>query len=322
MSRPNFNNPIDRREPAHELQDGHPGPYLAKVIQTVDPQYMGKIRVQIMHVGSSGKTVEGELAWASYMSPFFGSTSAGYLGLNADGKSAYDDTQKSYGMWVPTPDIGTQVIVMFVEGMANKGYWFGCVPDTYKNFMVPGIAATNLNTDYLNTARVPVAEYNSKLNTKAGDMVSNAVKPVHPYIFNALKNQGLINDDIRGITTSSARRESPSKVWGVSTPGPVDKKGPVGEIGSSDSTGGLKKAAHSKLGGSTFVMDDGDEKFIRNAPASNSPPIYNPLVKDTPPTGDVTIPHNELIRLRTRTGHQILLHNSEDLIYIGNARGT
>ena len=26
--------------------------------------------------------------------------------------------------------------------------------------------------------------------------------------------------------------------------------------------------------------------------------------------------------MRTRTGHQILLHNSEDLIYIGNAKGT
>ena len=29
-----------------------------------------------------------------------------------------------------------------------------------------------------------------------------------------------------------------------------------------------------------------------------------------------------MVRIRTRTGHQILLHNSEDLIYIGNARGT
>ena len=38
--------------------------------------------------------------------------------------------------------------------------------------------------------------------------------------------------------------------------------------------------------------------------------------------GDPSIPQNELIRLKTRTGHQILMHNSEDLIYIGNARGT
>jgi predicted chitinase len=31
---------------------------------------------------------------------------------------------------------------------------------------------------------------------------------------------------------------------------------------------------------------------------------------------------NELVRIRTRTGHQILLHNSQDLIYIGNSKGT
>ena len=37
---------------------------------------------------------------------------------------------------------------------------------------------------------------------------------------------------------------------------------------------------------------------------------------------DVGVPHNELFRIRTRTGHQILLHNSEDLVYIANANGT
>jgi putative chitinase len=31
---------------------------------------------------------------------------------------------------------------------------------------------------------------------------------------------------------------------------------------------------------------------------------------------------NELVRLRTRTGHQILMHNSQDLIYIANSKGT
>jgi hypothetical protein len=314
------NESTDIRRPANELGNGNPGPFLAKVVHVVDPEYMGKIRVQILHVGSNGSTTNGELAWASYMSPFFGTTDDKYLGQSNSGKSAYDDTQKSYGMWVPTPDIGTTVIVMFIEGMANKGYWFGCAPERYKNFMVPGLAATSLNTDYLpQESRVPVAEYNSKVNTQPGDAPTNAIKPVHPYIFKSLKKQGLIDDDIRGITSSSARRESPSRVWGISTAGPVDKNGPTGEIGSPEETA---QAAHSRLGGSSFVMDDGDEKFIRDKPASEAPPKYNYVKPKSPPIGDTTIPHNELIRLRTRTGHQILLHNSEDLIYIGNAKGT
>lgn len=32
--------------------------------------------------------------------------------------------------------------------------------------------------------------------------------------------------------------------------------------------------------------------------------------------------NNELVRIRTRTGHQILLHNTKDLIYIANSTGT
>jgi hypothetical protein len=75
------------------------------------------------------------------------------------------------------------------------------------------------------------------------------------------------------------------------------------------------------LGGSSFVMDDGDDKLLRKTSAATGPSEYvSRSLFDL--EGDETIPHNELVRIRTRTGHQILLHNSEDLIYIGNARGT
>jgi hypothetical protein len=68
-------------------------------------------------------------------------------------------------------------------------------------------------------------------------------------------------------------------------------------------------------------MDDGDDKFLRKTSASEGPPEYA-AVEQGETDGDRTIPHNEVIRFRTRTGHQILMHNSEDLIYIGNSRGT
>jgi hypothetical protein len=68
-------------------------------------------------------------------------------------------------------------------------------------------------------------------------------------------------------------------------------------------------------------MDDGDDKFLRKTPAGEGPPAYA-SVGNGETDGKKDIPHNELVRIRTRTGHQILLHNSEDLIYIGNAKGT
>jgi hypothetical protein len=67
-------------------------------------------------------------------------------------------------------------------------------------------------------------------------------------------------------------------------------------------------------------MDDGDDRFIRKKPAGEGPVEYAEVEKKE--KGNVDIPFNEYFRVRTRTGHQILLHNSEDLIYIGNARGT
>jgi hypothetical protein len=107
-------------------------------------------------------------------------------------------------------------------------------------------------------------------------------------------------------------------VFGISTPGITDKAGKRDKIGPKNKQVTMPV---SRLGGSTFVMDDGDDKFLRKTQAGYGPPEYA-SVEQQETDGDATIPHNELIRLRTRTGHQILLHNSEDLIYIGNSKGT
>ena len=77
----------------------------------------------------------------------------------------------------------------------------------------------------------------------------------------------------------------------------------------------------SRLGGPSFVMDDGDDKFLRKGHPKDTAMEYA-NIEAQEEGGDVTRLHNELVRLRTRTGHQILLHNTEDLIYIANARGT
>ena len=68
-------------------------------------------------------------------------------------------------------------------------------------------------------------------------------------------------------------------------------------------------------------MDDGDDKFLRKGHPESTPFEYADIEKTTD-TGDVTRPANELFRIRTRTGHQILLHNTEDLIYISNSKGS
>jgi putative chitinase len=187
-------------------------------------------------------------------------------------------------------------MVIFIDGDPNQGYFFGCVQDVYQNHMTPGIAASKqvamtdeqrrkYGTDYL-----PVAEFHKKSRKLDNPNPERFAKPIHPFA-DRLLQQGLLLDTVRGVTSSSARREVPSGVFGISTPGPLDdspgaKRGKIGYEGNT-------QAPVSRLGGTTFVMDDGDVNG-----------------------------QNELVRLRTRTGHQILMHNSQDLIYIANSKGT
>ena len=299
------------------------GPYEAIVVNNLDTKYMGGLVVELLRYTSSGGTPErsGQLLNVKYLSPFYGVTPNAALTAN-DG---YEHTQKSYGMWMVPPDVGTKVLVIFAEGNPNFGYWIGCIPADYMNFMVPDGRASTENTTgitppSLRGRKLPTGEYNKAIETGSRVDPTLFEKPYNKDFAETLEIQGLLNDEIRGTTTSSARREIPSMVFGISTPGPKDRRdgSPTSEIG----TKGQKVSSPSnRLGGSSIVMDDGDERFVRATHAEDGPPIYKNKGANEP-GGDRTIPQNELLRLRTRTGHQILMNNSEDLIYIGNARGT
>lgn len=266
-----------------------PGPYLARITNLLDPIKMGTIEVALEKGYVVNNTLQSQTYVVQYMSPFYGVTNVAFEGNDPRN---FDSVQKSYGMWMVPPDVGTKVLVVFLDGDTNQGYWIGCIPDQFQNHMIPGIAASQ--NVYLTpeeelkygTKNLPVAEFHKKSvkDVRAPDSIK---KPVHPFA-DRLLAQGLLLDTVRGVTSSSARREAPSSVFGISTPGPIDP--------NSQQTGKVYNSAPlkvSRLGGTQFVMDDGDANG-----------------------------QNELVRIRTRTGHQILMHNSHDLIYIANSKGT
>lgn len=308
------------------------GIYSARVINNLDPTFMGSLEVSIFR--DSGNSVEENTQRfiVRYASPFFGHTPYEYTGLNSGEnktQEGFNDTQKSYGLWMVPPDIGVTVLVAFVDGDPSQGYWFACVPPRFANHMVPAIgASTNVYLDQTDTKKygtkqpLPVAEINKRLNAKTDVQldVSKIKKPVHP-IADVFLQQGLLEDDVRGTTTSTSRREAPSSVFGISTPGPLDRKPGNKKTAIGDSDQKTDPVIPTgRLGGTTFVMDDGDDRFQRKTAAAAGPVQYaNVLAGES---GDPTIPYNEYVRLRTRTGHQILMHNSEDLIYIGNSKGS
>jgi len=144
-------------------QKTSPGPYLAKIVSHLDPTYMGILEVQLLHEVGNDEARTGQLHQVKYLSPFAGQTNVDFVGEDPDD---YNNTQKSYGFWFVPPDVGTLVMVIFVDGDAKQGYWIGCVRDNAMNFAVPGHAATEFNLDeetnsrHGDAKRLPAAEYN------------------------------------------------------------------------------------------------------------------------------------------------------------------
>ena len=311
------------------------GIYLARVISHLDPTFMGSLEVTLLKDQGNTAGDDSQIYIVKYASPFFGYTPFEFMGKN-DGTTStiegFNDTQKSYGMWMVPPDVGVNVLVLFVDGDPGQGYWFACVPGRNINNMVPAIAGSKENTldptdkqRYGNTKQpLPVAEINKRINGERQEIDPEKIKKVVHPIADRFLEQGLLEDDVRGTSTSSPRREVPGMVFGISTPGPVDRRTNAKKavIGKNDSKSAPIPV--SRLGGTQLVFDDGDDRYHREKSAAEGPVKYVDLLesKNANDQGQPTIPYSEYFRVRTRTGHQLLMHNSEDLIYIGNARGT
>ena len=127
----------------------------------------------------------------------------------------------------------------------------------------------------------PMTEYNRNIGEDA--------KAIFEPLSNGIKNQGLEKDMLRGFSSASPKREIPSRAFGILT-----------------------------TRGSQFVMDDG---FIEGEGGDNwentpIPPIDTPNVSN-----NLEARQSEMIRLRTRSGAQILISETSGHIYMINRDG-
>jgi hypothetical protein len=264
------------------------GPYVGIVKSNIDPLRMGRVAVLIPTLAETLNPNKGQLITCDYLAPFYGAKTGQYV--EKDNSFDYANSQHSYGMWMVPPDIDTRVLVIFAEGRADQAYWIGCIQEPLLNHMIPGIASSTTTgpadskQSVYGTDNVPAGEINRK-------NLDGAIKrPIHPQA-ETLRQQGLVQDTVRGTTSSSARRETPSQVFGISTPGRVDPS-PTNAPKKVGAKGSQLEEKLSRLTGHSFVMDDGDVSG-----------------------------KNQLIRFRSATGHQILLNDTAGVVYIANGSG-
>lgn len=269
------------------------GPYIGVVKNNADPIRSGRLQVFVPDFGGV-ETDPGHWITLSYANPYMGAARTPSVTHDKSTDNSYSNVNHSYGMWFTPPDIGNQVLLTFVNGDINRGYWFACVMPDLSHWAIPGQAgAENLETPIdsnlaqaLTKPPYPVVEFNETNETLQQKWANflQINKVIHEDQIKTLLKQGLEDDKIRGVVSSSSQRESPSKVFGISTPG---ADGPFND----SSTGQIT----TRKGGHTFIMDDG-----------------NPNVKGA----------DSLVRLRTAGGHQLLMNDAQDVIYICTASGS
>ena len=288
------------------------GPYIGIVKNNSDPARLGRLKVYIPDLG--GDEENSQNWWpVTYASPFFGATT----GTGSSEADKFGNEPQTYGFWAVPPDLENHVLCTFVMGDPSRGFWFAGVPNVESKYMLPtisrprdkidgtsgdieltpGLKNRNLQNTYLPASEINLNDGNKDVRA---DYLSLS-RTVHSFQGNIVIQQGLETDPIRGSVTSNSQRETPSAVFGLSTPGRgvgdlLDKVGSKKAIDSE-----LNKATStiqatrtfSRKGGHSLVMDDGD--------------VY----------GD-----SNLVRLRTAGGHTILMHDTENIIYITNKDGT
>lgn len=276
---------IDTQRELNKLESS--GPYIGTIVNNVDPNYMGRLEVWIPDLVKKPINSPNSTIIVNYAPPFYGTTN-----LAPNNSPDSTKTTQSYGMWFVPPDIGVQVLVTFVNCDIKRGYWFACVPAQLMNHMIPGIAHRGATTTDA-PDREPVTEYD-KISIQEyysdNEVISNpGITPPHLVQSAILDAQGLKGDEARGPSASSVRRETPSYVFGFSTPGRATAR--ITEDPSQDFR--AYQTVTGRTGGHQFVMDDGDE-----------------------------LGQSQLVKIRSSSGGTVMINDTIGSIYVINQNGS
>ena len=224
------------------------GIYVGEVINNSDSLYSGRITVRISEFGA--KTSERICLLAI---PYGGHTK-----IQDSGKDVTKEAQApvSYGMWPQPPAIGTNVVIAYT-GSLEQGIVIGSLIAKDRNAMMGGKASGQV---YANDK----TSLGTAVEKNPHDITDADTKPLDEYFQAILNQQGLSIDYVRGHSQSSARRESPSKVFGITT-----RQGHVFTMDDGDDKNASNNIRLRTKGGAQILMDDSNGFiFITNQQGS------------------------------------------------------
>jgi hypothetical protein len=270
---------------------------LGTVVDTNDPQQMGRIRAVCPAWGDTFQSIAEDLPWCIYMSPFGGQMSVGTRGPELAQRT---DGGVAYGMWA-IPKVGAQVLVACIDGDPSIRVYMGCVYDQFVPHTMPHgrwkyEEHPALEKDGMDAK--PLGPYSSHEHPikPLSDNIKQAFGRKNEPNFewrNRAADYTVANLEIENLEHTASRAQDDKDAthdgW-TSTQGyAVNRGDPEGTSTLTDKNYDSQVYSFTSPGFHALSMDDRVE--------------------------------NCRVRLRTTAGHQILMDDTNERIYIQTAKG-
>lgn len=298
-----------------------PSIMIGEVVNNNDPQQMGRLQVHIAS-HSTERNLSTDLSyypWVSYGAPF-GGIDTGVLKGPGNPDSTYPEYGDrnsgpvAYGMWA-IPKVGARVLICAVDNDPNQLYWIGCVyPNSTPHTLPHGRYSTRIGSGTpdgpFDTTETPIAPLYDNL-TKAFSGRDNFEWRSRgaDYQVAAATIKRVSDEDPRTGTLSKIHDD------GIQTITEEDGN----NLGKDFSY--RQGYAESRVNPDTkwdedfhTLRDIQTDKLMESSVYSFTSPGFHSLSMDDRP-------ENCRMRLRTTTGHQILLDDTNERIYVSTNEG-
>jgi hypothetical protein len=271
---------IEKRK---EFERAYSGTTTGVVIDTADPQGMGRLRIFCPAIGDTQDVELEAIPWAMYGTPFGGSVGYGTRGA----EDSQVDGSVAYGFW-GIPKIGATCLVTCIDGNSEYRVWTGCI---YPQFLVH---------------TMPHGRY---LEGKEGPFDSRE-QPVQPLDENFEEAyEGMVRVETEEWFTRGADRQV-SAVNNTLTSG-VDEEGndlAMNDKVDEDGRGYQKSRQHPNIPGSDNGKNTDSLVYSWTTPGNHTISMDDAA-------------NNTRIRIRTTGGQQIILDDTNERIYLSSAKG-
>lgn len=266
---------------------------IGTVVDTNDPMQWGRVRIVVQSWGDSwGQPVSG-MPWAMYVSPFGGQTTVGTRGAGIQ----QTEGGVSYGMWA-IPKVGAQVLVISLDEDHQQRLYLGCVYDAFSTNTMPH--GRWMFDDHPELANKPAAKPYGPYSSS-----DKLIQPLAGNLKTAFNNKDGFEWQTRAADYSASRVDV-SQLHNTTSNVQDDKA-----ISSNGwvSTQGYQT---SRLAPSS-TSGDADKNYDPQVYSFTSPGFHSMSMDDRM--------ENCRMRFRTMSGHQILLDDTNERIYIATAKG-